>query len=61
MSAARRLKELGKENAKLKKLLAEQMLEVVVLGELLEKMVGPVTKREASHICRLCCEWVGAI
>lgn len=36
-SEARRLKQLEDENAKLKKLLAEQMLDVAALRELLSK------------------------
>ncbi|WP_094194448.1 IS3 family transposase [Bradyrhizobium viridifuturi] len=46
VSEARRLKALEDENAKLKKLLAEQMLDAAALRELLfKKMVGPVAKR----------------
>jgi len=37
VSEAKRLKALGEENAKLKKLLAEQMLDVAALRELLSK------------------------
>lgn len=37
VSEAKRLKALEEENAKLKKLLAEQMLDVAVLRELLAK------------------------
>ena len=37
VSEAKRLKALEEENAKLKKLLAEQMLDVVALRELLSK------------------------
>ena len=37
VSEARRLKQLEDENAKLKKLLAEQMLDVAALRELLAK------------------------
>ncbi len=37
VSEARRLKELEEENAKLKKLLAEQMLDAAALRELLAK------------------------
>ncbi|HEY9211498.1 MAG TPA: IS3 family transposase, partial [Ancylobacter sp.] len=52
VSEAKRLKQLEDENAKLKKLLAEQMLDVAALRELLgKKMVGPVAKREAvAHL-----------
>ncbi|XUY29706.1 IS3 family transposase [Agrobacterium sp. rho-8.1] len=52
VSEAKRLKALEDENAKLKKLLAEQMLDVAALRELLgEKMVGPAAKREAvTHL-----------
>ncbi|WP_430253327.1 IS3 family transposase [Neorhizobium sp. DAR64872/K0K18] len=52
VSEAKRLKALEDENAKLKKLLAEQMLDVAALRELLgKKMVGPAAKREAvAHL-----------
>ena len=39
VSDAKRLKQLEDENAKLKKLLAEQMLDVAALRELLAKNV----------------------
>jgi putative transposase len=41
VSEAKRLKALEDENAKLKKLLAEQMLDAAALRELLSKMYGP--------------------
>ena len=41
VSDARRLKMLEAENAKLKKMLAEQMLDVATLKEMLGKMYGP--------------------
>jgi putative transposase len=47
VSEAKRLKALEEENAKLKKLLADQMLKAVALRELLERVVGPAVKREA--------------
>ncbi|TRL33455.1 IS3 family transposase [Rhizobium straminoryzae] len=52
VSDAKRLKALEEENAKLKKLLAEQMLDVAALRELLfKKMVGPAAKRDAvAHL-----------
>ncbi|PCD64709.1 MULTISPECIES: IS3 family transposase [Rhizobium] len=52
ISEAKRLKALEDENAKLKKLLAEQMLDAAALRELLfKKMVGPAAKREAvTHL-----------
>ncbi|UFW92161.1 IS3 family transposase (plasmid) [Bradyrhizobium barranii] len=51
VSDAKRLRQLEDENAKLKKLLAEQMLDAAALRELLSKMVGPVAKREAvAHL-----------
>nr|WP_182506581.1 MULTISPECIES: IS3 family transposase [unclassified Ochrobactrum] len=52
VSAAKRLKALEEENAKLKKLLAEQMLDAAALRELLgKKMVGPAAKRDAvAHL-----------
>jgi hypothetical protein len=46
VSDAKRLKALENENAKLKELLADQMLEVVALKELLSKMVGSAAWRE---------------
>ncbi|MCA6105291.1 IS3 family transposase [Bradyrhizobium australafricanum] len=51
-SEAKRLKSLEEENAKLKKLLAEQMLDAAALRELLfKKMVGPAAKRAAvAHL-----------
>ncbi|WP_410052808.1 IS3 family transposase [Bradyrhizobium sp. SZCCHNPS2010] len=49
VSEAKRLKALEDENAKLKKLLAEQMLDAAALRELLfKKMVGPAAKRAAA-------------
>ena len=41
VSDAKRLKALESENGKLKKLLAEQMLDTAALQELLAKMYGP--------------------
>ncbi|WP_155258307.1 IS3 family transposase [Bradyrhizobium japonicum] len=52
VSEAKRLGALEEENAKLKKLLAEQMLDAAALRELLSKpMVGPAAKRAAvAHL-----------
>ncbi|WP_112994671.1 IS3 family transposase [Rhizobiales bacterium] len=52
VSEAKRLKALEDENIRLKKLLAEQMLDAAALRELLgKKMVGPAAKREAvTHL-----------
>nr|WP_281931203.1 IS3 family transposase [Methylocystis iwaonis] len=51
VSEAKRLKALEEENARLKKLLADQMLEAAALKELLSKMVGPAAKRDAvAHL-----------
>src|SRR5438874_896945 len=47
VSDARRLKTLEAENARLKKLLADKMLDAAALKELLSKMVGPAACREA--------------
>ena len=48
---AKRLKLLEDENAKLKKLLAEAMLDASALRELLSKKVGPAAKRESvAHL-----------
>ena len=41
VSEGKRLKALEDENAKLKKLLAEQMLDMAAMKELLSKMYGP--------------------
>ena len=55
---AKRLRQLEDENAKLKKLLAEQMLGAAALRELLSKMVGPAGQREAvAHLqAELACQ-----
>src|SRR6476659_5581161 len=51
VSDAKRLKALEDENAKLKKLLAEQMLDASTLRKPLQKMVRPTAKREAvAHL-----------
>ncbi|MGR6465806.1 IS3 family transposase [Rhizobium sp. PAMB 3182] len=52
VSEAKRLKALEDENARLKKLLAEQMLDAAAVRELLgKKMVGPAAKRDAvTHL-----------
>ena len=47
MSEARRLRSLEEENSRLKKLLAEAMLDNAVLKDLASKMVTPGAKREA--------------
>jgi putative transposase len=52
ISEAKRLKGLESENAKLKKLLADAMLDNAALKDLLAKMVTPTAKREAvAHVC----------
>ncbi len=55
VSDARRLKVLTDENAKLKKLLAEAMLDNAMLKDLnSKKMVTPVAKRQAvAHACEV--------
>ena len=52
VSEAKRLKQLEEENAKLKKLLAEQMLDAAALPRVsVKKMVGPAVKREGvAHL-----------
>ncbi|MBG0808200.1 IS3 family transposase [Methylosinus sp. H3A] len=52
VSEAKRLKALEEENARLKKLLADQMLDAAAMRELLgKKMVGPGVKRDAvAHL-----------
>ena len=51
VSDAKRLRSLEDENRKLKKLLAESMLNQAALKELLKQMVGPAAKREAvAHL-----------
>ena len=54
VSEARRLKALEDENAKLKKLLAEAMLDNAMLKDIaFKKMVTPVAKRQAvAHLCQ---------
>ncbi len=48
---AKRLKTLKEENANLKKLLAEQMLDVFAHRDLRAKMAGPAAKRDvAAHL-----------
>ena len=41
VSEAKRLKAIEDENARLKKLLAEQMLDLAAMKELVAKMYGP--------------------
>ena len=51
ISDAKRLRSLEEENRKLKKLLAESILDQAALKELLTKKVGPAAKREAvAHL-----------
>ncbi|MEQ8758954.1 MAG: IS3 family transposase [Marinovum algicola] len=53
VSEAKRLKTLEDENAKLKKLLAEQMLDLAAMKDLVfKKVVGPAVKREAVAYLR---------
>ena len=53
VSEAKRLKTLEDENARLKKLLAEQMLDLAAMKDLVsKKMVGPAVKREAVAYLR---------
>jgi putative transposase len=53
VSDAKRLKALEEENAKLKKLLAEQMLDAAALRELpSKKWWGPPPSAKPSLICR---------
>ena len=52
VTEAKRLKQLEDENAKLKKLLAEQMLDAAALRELLaKKSYGPSPSARVSRIC----------
>ncbi len=52
VSDARKLKALEDENAKLKKLLAEAMLDNAILKDVAAKMVTPDVKRDAvAHVC----------
>src|SRR5690242_14469297 len=68
VSDARRLKTLEDENAKLKKLLAEAMLDNAMLKDIASKMVTPVARREAvAHLSqsfavsqRRACQTIGA-
>ena len=51
VSDAKRLKALEDENARLKKLLAESMLDASDCASFWQKMVGPAVKREAvAHL-----------
>ena len=50
VSEAKRLKALEEENAKLKKLLAEQMLDAAALRELLTRFSINIRFRELHHI-----------
>jgi putative transposase len=53
VSAAKRLRAIEEENTKLKRLLAEAMLDNAALKDLLGKMVMPVACREAvAHLRR---------
>ena len=52
VSEARRLKALEDENARLKGMLADAMLDNVALKDLLGKMVTPAAHREAGRTCR---------
>lgn len=70
VSEAKRLRALEEENTRLKKLLAEQMLDAAALRELLlKKLVGPAAKRAAiahlqavmSRSERRACSIVGAV
>ena len=49
VSEARRLKQLEDENAKLKKLLAEQMLDAAALSELLAKNLWSAPSAQGSR------------
>ena len=49
MSEAKRLKQLEDENAKLKKLLAEQVLDVAALREVLSKKCGRARRASAGR------------
>lgn len=49
MSHARRLRALGDQNAKLKKLLAQAMLDNAMLKDINSRMVTPVARREAAQ------------
>jgi len=49
VSEAKRIKALEDENARLKKLLAEQMLDATALRELLQKMYGPLPSMKPSR------------
>jgi putative transposase len=47
ISEAKRLKQLEEENAKLKRIVADQALDITILKDLAEKMVSPEAKRAA--------------
>ena len=51
VSDAKRLKALEEENAKLKKLLAEEMMDNATLKDV-KKVVTPAARRQAvAHVC----------
>lgn len=52
ISVAKRLKALEVKNAKLKKLLAAQMLDATPLRAFVENTLGPVAKREGARLFR---------
>ncbi|MFD2427448.1 IS3 family transposase [Sphingobium scionense] len=54
VSDARRLKELESENAKLKRLLADAMLDQAALKDLLAKVLTPAAQREAVAHLQAC-------
>jgi putative transposase len=53
VSEARRLKTLEDENQRLKKLLAEAVLDVAALKDLLAKMYGPPRLARPKMMCEL--------
>ena len=63
VSDARKLKGLEEENAELKKLLAEQMLDVATLKEMLGKLLAPGVRRAAvtwAELPKILCGWAAA-
>lgn len=50
VSEAKRLKALEDENAKLKKLLAEQMLDMAAMRELRQRMYGPPPRLQGCEL-----------
>jgi len=49
VSEAKRLRQLEAENAQLKRIVADQAVDIVALKDVLQKMVTPAARKEAVH------------